>query len=121
MKQALIYSLKVWLTSLLLGPMLYYPVQTIIEPQYPHQFHYDVKYGFYFSMPSFIVSIIAVVIVKHLSTTLVVKKLLLSVAGVVLAALPFYILKGSWVQQGTEYLLAYGSITLIAIWVYKLD
>jgi hypothetical protein len=120
MKQAVIYSLNVWLASLLLGPLLYYPVRTIIEPQYPHQFHYDVKPEFLFSLPSLVVSIIAVIIVKQLSTTLVIKKLLLSVVGVVLAALPFYVLEGSWVRQGTEYLLAYGSITLISIWVFKL-
>ena len=121
MKQVLIYSLKVWLTSVLLGPLLYYPAQIIIEPQYPHQFHYDVKYGFIFSLPSLVVAIITVVLIKPIPTTLTVKKLLLSIVGVVLTAMPFYLLKGGWVQQGTEYLIAYGSIIVIGIWVYRLE
>lgn len=122
MKPSFIYSFRVWITSVLLGPLVYYPTQLIMEPQYPHRFEYGFTlYAFLFSLPSFILVTVIVLLVRAIPTNHLVKKLILSIAGVVLTAIPFYLIKGSWVQQGTEYLIAYGSIILIGICVYRLD
>jgi len=93
-----------------------------MEPQYPHRFEYGFTlYAFLFSLPSFALATVIVLIIKAMPINQLFRKLILCVAGIVLTAMPFYLIKGSWVQQGTEYLIAYGSIIVIGIWVYRLD
>lgn len=122
MKPSFIYSFRVWITSVLLGPLVYYPTQLIMEPQYPHRFEYGFTlYAFLFSLPSFALATVIVLIIRGMPINQLFRKLILCVAGIVLTAMPFYLIKGSWVQQGTEYLIAYGSIIVIGIWVYRLD
>ena len=118
MKPVLVYTFSVWITSVLLGPLIYYPMQLIMEPQYTHHFTYTL-YAFFFSLPSFFLSTVIVLFVRTIPTSQLVKKLILSVAGVVLTAAPLYMMDGG--QQTLAYFIAYGSITVIGIWVYRLS
>ena len=112
------FSLSVWITSLLLGPFAYYLLQLIMEPQYHHHFGYSLYYTFAFSLPSLILSILIVYLIRHISTNQTIQKIALSLAGVVLIATPLYLIDSG--QQILEYSIAYSSITVIAIWVYPL-
>jgi uncharacterized membrane protein YgdD (TMEM256/DUF423 family) len=114
-----IYSLSVWITSLLLGPFAYYLLQLIMEPQYPHHFRYGLIYAFVFSLPSLILSILVVYLIRNISISQTIKKMALSLAGIVLVATPLYLIDSG--QQILEYSIAYSSITVIAIWVYPLS
>jgi len=116
----LIYSFSVWITSILLGPLFYYPLQLIMEPQYPHRFTYSFTlYALIFSLPSFVLFMLIVLLVRVIPTNQLIKKLILSVAGVVLTAAPLYLIDGG--LQTLAYFIAYGSITVIGIWVFRLN
>lgn len=112
------YSFSVWTTSLLLGPFAYYLLQLIMEPQYPHYFRYDLIYAFAFSLPSLILSVLIVYLIRNISTSQTIQKIALSLAGVALTAIPLYLIDSG--QQILEYAIAYSSIIVIAIWVYPL-
>lgn len=90
-----------------------------MEPQFPHRFRYDLKYAFLFSVPSFILSVIIVLLVRKISTSQPIRKLILSLAGVALTAAPLYLIDGG--LQILESFIAYSSIILIGIWVYPLS
>lgn len=96
-----------------------YPVELIMEPQYPHQFGYGVGFILLFSLPSFILSIVIVSLVRAIAINRLFRKLILSIAGVLLTAMPLYLL--GWKLQFTEYTIAYGSIVLIGIWFYRIN
>jgi chromate transport protein ChrA len=113
------YSLSVWITSLLLGPLAYYPLQLIMEPQYPHTFKYSLIYAFVFSLPSLILSILITYLIRNVSTSRAIKKIILSLAGIALIATPLYLIDSG--RQTLEYSIAYSSITVIAIWLYPLS
>ncbi|WP_139235706.1 hypothetical protein [Mucilaginibacter polytrichastri] len=113
------YSLSVWITSLLLGPFAYYLLQLIMEPQYPHYFSSSLIYAFVFSLPSLVLSILVVFLIRKISTSQTIKKIMLSFAGIALVATPLYLLDSG--QQILEYAIAYSSITVIAIWLYPLS
>ena len=60
-----------------------------------------------------------VLLVRVIPTNQLIKKLILSVAGVVLTAAPLYLIDGG--LQTLAYFIAYGSITVIGIWVFRLS
>jgi len=118
--ESFIYSFRVWMTSFFLGPLVYYPVQLIMEPQYPHRFGYGLSaLIFLFSLPSFILSIFIVALVRAITINQFNRKLILSIAGILLTAMPLYLL--GWKQQFTEYTIVYGSIVVIGIWFYNFN
>lgn len=113
------YSISIWITSLLIGPFAYYLLQFIMEPQYSHYFSYDLIYALVFSLPSLILSTLIVFSVRNISTSHTVKKIILSLAGIALVAIPIYLIDSG--RQMLEYAIAYSSIVVIAIWIYPLN
>ena len=71
-------------------------------------------------MPSFVLSTLIVwLCINSISANNLIKKLILSVIGTGLTAAPLYLIDSG--QQTLEYCIAYGSITIIGIWVYTLN
>jgi hypothetical protein len=128
--KAIIYTLKVWLTSLALGSTLYYILRLLEEPVMRGngggvlQFAFTVfKYSLIFSLPSFVLLMVAVALVNRLDTTILTKKLMLSAIGILLTLLPFYLLGGGWYwgQWAIRYAESYGSLIVLGIWIYRLS
>lgn len=131
MKQAIIYSLKVWLTAVLLSPLL---SVILFEPFDDHN-STDIKgalffillsipYGLVLSIPSWLLLWISVWLVNRLSTSSIKKKWMLSIIGLVLSLLPFYLIFGhddNPVGEGAiEWAVAYCIVILAGIWFYPL-
>src|ERR1700749_2471046 len=105
------YSFSVWITSLLLGPFAYYLLQLIMEPQYLHHFRYNLIYAFVIGLPGLILSVLVVSLIRNITTiSQTIKKLILSLAGIVLVVTPLYLIDGG--QQTLEYAIAYSCITV---------
>jgi hypothetical protein len=122
MKQARVYSLKVWLTAVLIGPVFLGIYQAIV---YDGGFVWWVVFGVLFGgtlgAPSFVLLWLAAKWLMN-TTTKVVSKLCLSFLIIPLAALAFFIgyllIKFS---VDTMYLtIPYIIVAIAAIWLYKL-
>lgn len=91
------YAIKVWLTAVVIAPLLV--IFLLMDYSAPGQdvagllafWIYSLVLGLIFSIPSFIALYLCVRMVNRQPWASVYKKLLLAPAGVVLAALPFYI------------------------------
>jgi hypothetical protein len=122
MKQARVYSLKVWLTAVLIGPVFLGIYQAIV---YDGGFVWWVVFGVLFGgtlgAPSFVLLWLAAKWLMN-STTKVICKLCLSVLIIPLAALAFFI--GYLLIRfsiGIMYLtIPYIIVAIVAIWLYKL-
>ena len=114
MKRVLIYCFSVWITSVFLGPFVYGLIT--LSPMIDF-----FVYGFLFSIPSFLISILIVVVLKYINIDVKMKKLIFSAFGILLTVLPLYLLKGGWTQQFIDYGVAYDSVILAGIWFYKVE
>jgi chromate transport protein ChrA len=113
------YSLSVWITSILLGPFVYYLLHFITEHNYPQYLGYLLIYSFFFSLPSVILFTIIVLLTRSISTSQLNRKLALSVAGIILTATPLYLLDSG--RQILNYSIAYSSIIVVGVWIYPLS
>lgn len=128
--KALVYSLKVWATSLAFGPIVYYVLRLIGEPYMRGHGGGVLRfigsvflYSFIFSLPCFVFLTISVAVVNYLDITMPARKLILTVIGILLTLLPFFFLEagGHWGQWAIRYAESYGSLIVTCIWIYKLE
>jgi len=135
MKQAFIYSTKVWLTTVILGMRitglikilldtdhLIYKVQDIFTSAI-----YDIPVGFVACLPSWFLFTIITRYFNVKSISLIYKKLWFSLSAIFLSILPFAIL--FWYQlthlnylpDMLPELIGYTVVTIAGIWLYRLN
>jgi uncharacterized membrane protein len=133
MKQALIYSLKVWLTTIVLGMRVAAVIKICLDTDHLYgagdifsSAIYDIPVGLIACTPSFFLFLVGVFFLSKTSGTIWSKKLILSVLGVILAILPFAIVfthqlfSANYLPDMLPELCGYVGITLAGIWFYKL-
>lgn len=94
---ALAYSIKVWLTGLTAGPLLFI-LMNLDESglmAFSLVYFYMFFYGLLFSIPSFFMLYVVAKLVNRLKVSLIIKKCILVGAGVVLTLVPFYLFVGN--------------------------
>ena len=133
MKQALIYSLKVWLTSVLLGPLI---------PGLISAVHVNDTLGFGRAVSGFVIwllfafisglvlSLMSFLLLLFTTATLLktnlatlVQKLLFSVIIPVYASLPFLLVQDyqQYSPANKVLIISYMVVVVIGIWLYKLE
>ena len=131
MKHALTYSLKVWLTAVLLGPILTRLGDALIHPRYPFDFNsvfgffgLTATYGLILSLPSWLLLLLTVWLTSFSDKSMHFKKVVITIAGCVLTVMPFYLVFGHDDDAGGADLLvwtlSYTVVIVGAIWFYKL-
>ena len=122
MKQALLYVLNVWLTTVLGGPFIHLLIQWFIWFIY----HSDEgvgtlqwEYGFLFSLPGLIICLIIIPLFNYVPIILTFKKMVYSIIGAATVVLPLYYLKGGFVNWVIAWSVSYCSVMFAAIWLYK--
>ncbi len=89
------YSLKVWLTSVVVAPLLVYLVSYFAG--YTHFFNvfeWLLAFGFLLSLPSFLLFLFLVIFLSTKKWEPVLKQYLLTICGCVLTVAPIYLLFG---------------------------
>jgi hypothetical protein len=134
MKQAFIYSLKVWLTTAVLGMRLAVLIKICLDTDHLiYGFQdvfgsaiYDIPVGIIDCSPSWIIFSFAVWLVAKTKSRMLLKKLCLTSIAIVLGILPFGIVfwyqltrPNYWPDMAPE-ILGYVGITIAGIWFYKL-
>ncbi|PWV56607.1 hypothetical protein [Chitinophaga sp. S165] len=122
------YSLKTWLTIVALGPIVY-RIALLSEYSFPDfevlitEFYYMFFVGLLYSCPSFVLSYGIVKLVNKLKRSMVVKKCILLVPGILVTTLAVYLFDNlchifdlRMDRVWTCYLIS----TIGAIWIYKL-
>lgn len=133
MKQALFYSLKVWLTAVLSGPLVILTLTKVITPRYGAldstlnilgSVALLVYLGFIVSIPSCILLWLSTFLLLKGSYNTASKIAIISAVAIALSLLPFYILfshdDNPWQQDLFIWIAAYIVAALISIWFYKL-
>jgi Ca2+/Na+ antiporter len=131
MKQAFIYSLKVWLTVILVGPLLFVILTKLLLP---HANYFDsfgnilgsigllIYVGTVVSLPCwFLLWLSTILICKY---DVINKKVYLASLSVVLCLSEFYLIFHNddhpWKIDTFVWMLAYVLLVIITIWYYKL-
>ncbi len=144
MKQALIYSLKVWITALLLAPTLAYPIWWLVEwiISYVNRgkvFSMGIIYGFdinastiswgilwsalYF-LPYLAILFVSVIFLRRGSTSIRSKKTALTGLAIILTLCPFPFVKVLEYEVIFDirlaWLISFGLIFIAGVWFYRL-
>jgi hypothetical protein len=130
MKQSLIYSLKVWLTSVILSPFLFTIIDIIIHQNILYDYKnaigfigYSIIYGLILSIPSWLLLLLVIVIVSKWGIVIGLKKTVLTIAGAILSLLPFYLLfrNDDYTSNKDVYIWAitYCFVIIGGIWIFK--
>jgi hypothetical protein len=121
MKQALIFSLKVWVTAVIIGPLLRLFTMRIIG-QISHSdtelLEISLVIGGIVSIPSWLLLFLATVQINKIAFTLAVKKLIITFIGIIFTLLPFQVL---FVGVPSEWSIYYCIVIVAGIWFYKLN
>jgi lysylphosphatidylglycerol synthetase-like protein (DUF2156 family) len=101
MKQALIYSLKVWLTAVVVSPPLYLIVEAMVNKHNQTNLEGGVLfvlmslvYGLLLSIPSYLLLLLAVYFSTRRMESGWVIKMFLTLVGMVLSLIPFQLIFG---------------------------
>jgi hypothetical protein len=127
MERSIIYSLKVWLLTILLGPVIYYLILSFTDPVFRHYtnlFNFTtevLRYSIIFSLPSLVLFTLLAFLINLPNYSMWIKKLILNVIGVLLIALPLHAIKSYWGPWVIQWTIAYGSIIIVGIWIFKLE
>ena len=133
MKKALIYSLKVWLTALLLSPVLYWLVETnFISPLKTSFegmigfFGLSILYGLLLSIPSFLFLTFSCFFVNMLAQINAAKKRLITLIAFIFVILPFYLLfsrddTSTLIKDDLPLASSYSVVIIIGVWFYQLN
>ena len=131
MKQALIYSLKAWLTTLLIAPLILFLIQRYNggckycdSREYYWTFIGEIM-GYFLLLP--LISL-AVILIKKKTATIISHKFLIVIIGVILTIfnvlillLLTYLYKGLKIELYTfELLVTYSLIMGLCLWFYDL-
>ena len=124
MKQAFIYSLKVWLTAVFITPLLLKLFWMIInESSGSNAVGALIIFGGILSIPSVLLLFLTSLILISKAITVTSMKLILSLAGIILAYLPVWILNGRQFALDSfmlNFFVGYTVVVIAGIWVYKL-
>lgn len=123
-----IYSLKIWLTSVILSPVVLIGIGFITSGRYNHiKLPYDFYWyaiglfaGLAFSLPSVAIFGLVAYGVAAINGNLLVKKLILSIAGILLTGMAIILVKK--VFSPTELIVVtgtYGVFIMAGIWFYN--
>ncbi|MBB6111858.1 hypothetical protein [Mucilaginibacter lappiensis] len=124
MKQAVIYSLKVWFTGVFISPVLVKLFWMIIgESSGSNAIGALMLFGGILSIPSVLLLFLSVLILAKQAIAINLMKLILSLIGIILTYLPIWFLNGR--QFGLDsfmmnFFVAYTVIIIAGIWFYKL-
>jgi hypothetical protein len=130
MKQTILFSLKVWLTSVIVSPALYlfydaFRVHSKTNFEGGLGFLLlSILYGIIISLPSWIILWFSTFSLFQLNYSTLVNKIWLSIIGTGLTILPFLLLFGSddpiTYVTTVPWALSYNIVIVAGIWFYKL-
>lgn len=126
------YTLKVWLTSVALAPVLQMMVQLIT--QLPYKFNtlrdvvvyllYMLVCGWLFSIPCWLLLLLSAWIANLITSKIRMVKITLTIAGVIIALLPFVTYAGQSLPQYNNpdfaWVMFYPLTIAAGVWMYKL-
>jgi hypothetical protein len=124
MKQALWFSLKVWLTGVLLGPLF------AVFVAKPRDFNGIVGFigltiylGFLVTIPCWLVLWAVIFFGKNLPYSIRIRRVIYSVVGVLLCISPFYLLfhADDNTTQVIPWAICYCIAITIGMWIYPLE
>jgi len=132
MKQALKYSLKVWLTSVVFSPVLFILADTLVHPRQNSGLKgslgfiaYSIPYGLVLSIPCWLFLFLTAGSLIYRSFKMINKMLSLSSLGIILSISPFYLMfRGD--DEGFDlysllWSLSYASVIIFGVWFYELE
>ena len=141
MKQALIYSLKVWITALLFSPTIAFPIWILAEwlISYDKSYSTGIAYGIdinvsaiamsvqwfvFYYLPYLILLFLSVMYFQRQGAALRYKKLAFTILSIVLTLCPFTFLKV--IDSDTVFNIqlarvsSFGLLFIVGVWFYKL-
>jgi hypothetical protein len=120
MKKSFIYSLKIWLTAAFVAPLF-----LLLFKMNPLGFIY---FGLMFSVPSWVLLMLGTQFFLQKKLTMMQFKIRLSVLGVILTFLPFWLLfppKDIFSEEGMVFSMAlpalYAAVIVAGIFIYKIQ
>ena len=123
---AFFYTLKIWVTALLLSPVIIAFCESSLSNVLGDCLALMIIgsiFGAIFSFPSFCALWLgAYLIVRYADWNIIIQKIVLTFLGIGLSILPFFILSGSWTFRGERvpYSLIYAAVIVAGIWFYRL-
>jgi len=131
--KALSYTLKVWLTSIVIGPVLHLLINCFTATKMGYAqigivsslyfILMSIPFGIILSIPSFLLLWLSVYLLKKFDIDPLVSKISLSIISVILSAFAFFIVFGqddpSTYKETTIWAFAYCSVIVGAIWYYE--
>ena len=132
MKLAILYSIKIWLTSVVLSPVVFVFGDDLIHPNNSEWFYsalgfigFSIVYGLVLSIPCVIILFLFAGSLVYRKLDMIYKKLLLSIVGIVLSILPFYLLFRGDDNRFDLYTffwsLSYCFFIVAGVWFYELE
>jgi hypothetical protein len=130
MKSTLIYSIKAWLFSVVLCPILYLVVGSIMHPglfenlgSYLGFAVWSIPFGLVLSAPCWIVLWLVALIIDRRALNLRLQKIILSAAGMALCLVPYYFLirenDGSVFDDTLSWVTCYCIVILVGVLFYN--
>ncbi|MGZ3943676.1 MAG: hypothetical protein ACXVJB_01980 [Mucilaginibacter sp.] len=122
MKQALIYSLKVWLTSAFIGPFLLVGCE-VAETGHANSdlvsFTFAIMvFGTFYSIPCFLILLFLVWILGKFKLSIIAKKAIASCVSILMVVL---LTKAVFpATQDHTLVIIYSAVTVAGIWFYKI-
>ena len=124
MKQALIYSLKVWLTAVFIAPLLLKLFWIVTnESSGSNAIGALIIFGGILSIPSVLLLFLTTIFLVRQTITVNSMKLILSLGGLILTYLPIWFLNGRQFVLDSfmlNFFVGYTVIIITGIWFYKL-
>jgi hypothetical protein len=125
------YGLKVWLTSVVVSPILYILIEVIINPGYfesvPSRMAFivfSIPYGLILSIPSCLLLLASIYVFNRMSLPISTSKIWLSITGIILTLIPFVIMYHSYDIERRPavipWAISYCLVIVAGIWFYKL-
>ncbi|MDR6942081.1 hypothetical protein [Mucilaginibacter pocheonensis] len=126
MKQTLIYSLKIWLTSVVIGPLIYIVHETKLQDLKGSAgfILYSIPYGLALSSLIWLLFWLSLHCIYQLNISTLTFKLYLSSIGFVLSLLPFFLIFGNddpiTYKEILPWALSYCIVIVAGVWFFKL-
>jgi len=132
MKHAILYSIKIWLTSVVISPVVFIVGDCLTHPNNRIGLYgclgfigYSLAYGLVLSIPCWLILFLMAGSLVNRNLNMVYKKLLISIIGVALSILPFYLLfrndDNGFDLYTFIWSLSYCSFIIVGVWFYELE
>jgi H+/Cl- antiporter ClcA len=131
MKQTLIYSLKIWLTSVVLSPIFYTVYDALTRPKFIYNprneaeaYLYFLVFGLALSIPSWVLFWLSLHCINTQRWKPITTKLLISIVAVALTFTPFLMVYSLYdLSRDSSTIgvpICYSLLILAGVWYYKL-